>query len=112
MALNSSELSNWIATPIFRLGKKPDRFPLRRLHTACWRRMTQTGEEILGLGSEMLFAAVVLKLCLVHARVHGSHLPHGNSCKEVYHKKGQITSFGPYSVRFDPYPRPVVPQLL
>ncbi|GCE29334.1 hypothetical protein KDA_48180 [Dictyobacter alpinus] len=30
----------------------------------------------------------------------------------MYHKKGQKTSFDPYPVRFDPYPRPVVHQFL
>lgn len=62
--------------------------------------MTQTGEEIVGLDGKMLFAVVVLKLCLVHARIHGSHLLHGNSCKEVYHKKGQKTSFDSYPGAF------------
>jgi hypothetical protein len=74
--------------------------------------MTQTGEEILGLGSEMLFAAVVLKFGLVHERFHGSHSPSWNFLYKVYHKKGQKTSFDPYPVRFDPYPRPVVHQFL
>src|SRR5712692_3667084 len=63
--------------------------PSSSLNTACWRRMTQTGEEILGLGSEMLSAAVVLKLGLVHARFHGSHLPRGNSCTKGTTRKAK-----------------------
>src|SRR6266700_3550151 len=73
----------------FSAGKKAGHVPSSSLNTACWRRMTQTGEEILGLGSEMLFAAVVLKLGLVHARFHGSHLPRGNSCTKGTTRKAK-----------------------
>src|SRR6266699_2523374 len=73
----------------FSAGKKAGHVPSSSLNTACWRRMTQTGEEILGLGSEMLFAAVVLKLGLVHARFHGSHFPRRNSCTKCTTRKAK-----------------------
>jgi hypothetical protein len=37
----------------------------------------------------MLFAAVVLKFGLVHARSHGSHLPRGNSCTKCTTRKAK-----------------------
>ena len=73
--------------------------------------MAQTGEEILGLGSEMLFAAVVLKSAW-SMRVFMGHVLLVEFPVQSVPQERPKTSFDPYLVRFDPYPRPVVHQFL